>query len=58
MSDSELVWDDEALAKLERVPVFVRKMAKGKIERAALAMGETKITAELMDKIRNEEMGG
>lgn len=58
MSDSELVWDDEALAKLERVPVFVRKMAKAKIEKAALAMGETKITAELMDKIRNEEMGG
>lgn len=58
MSDGNLVWDDEALEKLENVPVFVRSMAKGKIEKAALAMGETRITAELVDRIKKEEMGG
>jgi hypothetical protein len=56
MSDVSPVWDDEALEKLEKVPSFVRKMVKGKIEKAATAMGEQRITAELMDKIRKEEM--
>ncbi len=56
MSDNTIDWDDDALAKLENVPVFVRKMVKGKIEKAALAKGETRITAELMDIIKSEEM--
>jgi len=56
MSDSAIEWADDALAKLENVPVFVRKMVKGKIEKAAAAKGETKITAELMDIIKSEEM--
>lgn len=57
MSDTELIWEDEALKKLEKVPVFVRPMAKGKIEKAAAAMGETRITAELVDRIRAQEGG-
>ncbi|MCP3676996.1 MAG: protochlorophyllide oxidoreductase [Deltaproteobacteria bacterium] len=56
MSDTTVEWDDDALTKLENVPVFVRKMVKGKIEKAAIAKGETKITAELMDIIKSEEM--
>ncbi len=57
MSNSNLVWDDEALEKLERVPVFVRKMVKGKIEKAALELGEERITVELMDKVKSEKSG-
>jgi hypothetical protein len=57
MSNSNLVWDDEALEKLERVPVFVRKMVKGKIEKAALELGEERITVELMDKVKSEKGG-
>jgi hypothetical protein len=56
MSDGKPVWDDEALEKLEKVPSFVRKMVKGKIEKAAVEKGEERITAELMDRIRKEEM--
>lgn len=58
MAENELEWDDDALARLEKIPSFVRGMAKGKIEKAAVALGETKVTAELMDKIKKEEMGG
>ncbi len=58
MSEDEVVWDEKALEKLEKVPVFIRKMVKGKVEKAALAKGESKITAELMDKIRTDESGG
>ncbi len=58
MSEGEVVWDEKALEKLEKVPVFIRKMVKGKVEKAALAKGESKITADLMDKIRTEESGG
>jgi hypothetical protein len=57
MSNSDLVWDDEALEKLERVPVFVRKMVKGKIEKAALELGEERITVEFMDKVKSEKGG-
>jgi Proto-chlorophyllide reductase 57 kD subunit len=57
MSDSKLVWDDDALKRLEKIPSFVRKMAKGKIEKAALELGEGRITTELMDKIKSKEMG-
>ncbi len=57
MSNSNLVWDDEALEKLERVPVFVRKMVKGKIEKAALELGEERITVEFMDKVKSEKGG-
>ena len=58
MADSELQWDDDALARLEKIPSFVRGMAKGKIEKGAVALGATRVTAELMDKIKKEEMGG
>lgn len=57
MSETTIEWDAEALAKLEKAPIFVRKMIKGKVEKAAAAMGETLITAELMDKIKEAEMG-
>ena len=57
MSNSKIEWDAEAEKRLAKVPVFVRKMAKGKIEKAARAQGITTITVELMEKIKKEEMG-
>jgi len=56
MSETTIEWDAEATAKLGKAPIFVRKMIKGKVEKAAAAMGETTITAELMDKIKELEM--
>jgi len=54
MSQSELIWDDDALKLLEKVPFFVRKVAKKKIEKTAVESGESRVTVELMEKIRRE----
>jgi hypothetical protein len=54
MSQNELVWDDEALKLLEKVPFFVRKAAKKKIEKTAVESGESRVTVELMERVRSE----
>ncbi len=58
MSQSELVWDDEALKLLKKVPFFVRKSAKKKIEQTAVEAGEKRVTVELMEQIRRERSAG
>jgi hypothetical protein len=45
-------WTAEALELLEKIPVFVRPMAKKKIETKAEAEGITEITPEFMQKAR------
>ncbi len=46
------VWTPEALERLERVPSFVRSMAKSSIEEFARENGHTEITTEVMDTAR------
>ena len=46
------VWTPEALARLERVPSFVRSMAKASIEEFARENRHTEITTEVMDTAR------
>ena len=48
------VWTPEALARLERVPSFVRSMAKTSIEEFARENGHTEITTEVMDTARGD----
>ena len=48
------VWTSEALARLERVPSFVRSMAKTSIEEFARENGHTEITTEVMDTARGD----
>jgi len=55
MSETELKWEDDAATLLGKVPVFIRRMVKGKIEKAARAAGEETITVALMDKIKKEQ---
>lgn len=57
MSNTVLSWEEAALKRLEKIPVFVRSMAKSKIEKAAQEAGLTTITAEFMDKIKDRIMG-
>lgn len=47
-----LTWTSEALERLERIPSFVRPMAKMGIEGFAKDKGHTEITAEVMDAAR------
>ena len=57
MSQESLPWDDEALQRLEKIPSFVRGMVKGKIEKAASAAGETRVSAAFMDANKAKLMG-
>jgi len=57
MAENELFWDDAATRRLKKVPFFVRKLAKSKIEKAAREQGTSKITLALMDRIKKQEMG-
>ncbi|RKU09943.1 hypothetical protein C6501_14420 [Candidatus Poribacteria bacterium] len=45
-------WTPEALERLERIPSFVRPMAKMGIESFAKENGHTEITGEVMDAAR------
>jgi len=56
MAESDLVWDPEAEARINKAPIFVRKMARGKVEKAARALGEKRITVELLERIKKQEM--
>ena len=47
-----LIWTPEALERLERIPSFVRPMAKMGIESFAKDNGHTEITGEVMDAAR------
>jgi nucleotide-binding universal stress UspA family protein len=53
---SDVTWTDEALAIIERIPEFARKMARGAIETYAKEQGQTIITAELVSAI-SKKMG-
>lgn len=57
MTNEELPWDEDALKRLENIPGFVRGMARKKIERAAQAAGETRVTAEFMETNKSKLMG-
>jgi len=57
MSHESLPWDEDALQRLERIPAFVRPMAKGKIEKAARAAGEARVSAAFMDANKSKLMG-
>ena len=57
MSDQNMPWDEEALKRIEKIPAFVRNMAKSKIEKAAKEAGEEKITAEFLDANKARLMG-
>ena len=57
MSEEKLPWDDDALERLEKMPSFVRKMVKNKIEKAAKQAGETKVTADFMIANKAKMMG-
>jgi light-independent protochlorophyllide reductase subunit B len=52
----EVVWTAEAREQLGKIPFFVRKMAKQRIEEEARKKGLSEITIELMLEVK-EKMG-
>lgn len=57
MTDLAIQWDEEALKRIEKIPSFVRKMAKSKIEKAAIEAGEERVTVEFLDANKSKLMG-
>jgi hypothetical protein len=49
---SQLAWTAEAEARLERIPSFIRSMARRSIERFAEGKGYPSITEAVMDEAR------
>lgn len=56
MSKDEFEWDADAEKRINKAPLFVRKIARRKVEKAAKALGEKRITVELVEKIKKKEM--
>jgi DNA-directed RNA polymerase subunit RPC12/RpoP len=50
--ESGLPWTPEAAARIERIPSFIRPMAKKAVERLAESKGYTTITEGVMDEAR------
>jgi DNA-directed RNA polymerase subunit RPC12/RpoP len=51
-ADMTITWSPEAAARVERIPSFIRPMAKKAIERFAEAQGHPVITEAVMDEAR------
>jgi len=49
-----LPWDEDALARLERIPSFARPMARRAIEEKARGAGETRVTAAVFARVAQE----
>ncbi len=54
-SEPTLKWEDDATALLSKVPFFVRKVVKSKVEKAAQLAGVETITTAFMDKVKKEQ---
>ncbi len=50
--EDKITWSDEALADFQKVPDFVRDMAKQMVEQFARDQKATQITPEILKKAR------
>ena len=57
MRKVDVEWEVEAEKRLKKAPFFVRKIARGKVEKAALEQGISLITVAFMERIKKKEMG-
>lgn len=51
-------WEKEALKKIEKVPFFIKKRVKEKIEKIAEEHGSPVVTLEIIEKAQKIHMGG
>ena len=52
--EDDLIWTEEALERIKRVPFFVRGMARKTVINFAMEKGATTIDAKLMDEVREK----
>jgi radical SAM protein with 4Fe4S-binding SPASM domain len=53
----KLIWSKEAEERLARLPFFLQKMIKGRVERQAINSENTVITLQLMEDLRKKTFG-
>jgi len=53
----DIAWTKDALARMDRAPLFLRGMVKRLAERKAHELGYTEITAEILDQFKSQMMG-
>ena len=51
-SPTTIAWDDEAAARMKRIPAFVRGMVVKAVEESCRKSGIARVTAEELEKIR------
>lgn len=52
-ASTSLPWEEDARARLERIPSFVRGVVAARVESFAVQRGEPAVTAALLDEIRS-----
>ena len=52
--EDDLIWTEEALERIKKVPFFVRGMARKTVINFATEKGATTIDAKLMDEVREK----
>jgi hypothetical protein len=58
MSDVKIAWEDAAVARLQKVPFFVRPLVRARAERAARERGLPRVTVELLAELKGESHRG
>jgi hypothetical protein len=51
-------WTDEASKRLEKAPLFLRGMVRRLAEKKARELGYAEITGEILDRLKNQMIGG
>jgi len=54
---TDILWTEEALARMDRAPAFLRGMVKRLAEKKARELGHGTITADLLDQFKSQMMG-
>jgi AdoMet-dependent heme synthase len=57
MEELHLIWSNEASERLSRLPFFLQKMIKGRVERHAREKGVSVVTLEFMENLRKKTFG-
>ena len=56
-AEADIAWTKDALARMDRAPLFLRGMVKRLAERKAHELGYSEITAEILDQFKSQMMG-
>ena len=56
MKTTDIKWDKDAEERLKQAPFFIRKLAKSRVEKAAIKLGKDRVTLEFFLQIKNQEM--